>query len=227
MHFTENFHQALQDYIFLLEKKYPEKAIHELVSTRYALNHFERSTIYRGITTKEHAVHRKYKLITIEQFNNEIIHIDLFNVLFTIAAYLRGFPVYIAFDGFLRDASESHGKGDWAPHLDQGLEILLEFLGGLPAEKAILYLDNPLEYGPAIAENLKVIARHDHSDIQLISDPSPDHLMREARAGVLATSDSTIIDKSPLPVVDLALAVLLSRFEPNIPRLEEVVGSWQ
>lgn len=223
MQITENFREALKDYIFLLEKRYPEKAIHELVSTRYALDHFERSVLYRGVTTKEQAAKRKEKLITIKQFNNVTIHIDLFNVLFTIAAYLRGHPVYLALDGLLRDASESHGKGDWEVHLEKGLETLLEFLAGLAVNKSILYLDDPLEFGPAIAGKLREIAMPGKSKVLLISDASPDRLMREATAGVLATSDSTIIDKSVLPVFDLARAVLSSRFAPKIMALEDEV----
>jgi hypothetical protein len=224
MQFTENFRQALQDYIFLLEKKYPEKTVLDMVATRHSLNHFERSILYRGVATKEYAQKRKLKLVTIEQLSNGTLHIDLFNVLFTIAAYLRGHPVYIAMDDLLRDASESHGKGDWEVHLDQALDILLDFLKELPVEKNILYLDNPLEYGLAIAEKLRNLARHSDPRIHLIADPSPDHLIKEVKTGVLATSDSTIIDKSPLPVVDLALAVLTSKYEPKIARLEEEAG---
>jgi hypothetical protein len=44
---NENFREALNDYIFLIEKKYPEKSAHEMVSARYRLNHFERSILTR------------------------------------------------------------------------------------------------------------------------------------------------------------------------------------
>ena len=70
---TENFRQAWEDYILLLNKKYPEKSIHELVSTRYSLSHFERSMLYRGITSIEKAEKRKNKLLTIEQLNTGTI----------------------------------------------------------------------------------------------------------------------------------------------------------
>jgi hypothetical protein len=45
MQFTEHFRKALNDYIFLLEKKYPEKTVLEMVSTRYSLNQPKRSIL--------------------------------------------------------------------------------------------------------------------------------------------------------------------------------------
>jgi len=153
MQFSENFREALEDYIFMLEKKYPEKTIHEMVSTRYSLNHFERSMLYRGITTQAIAARRKDKLITIKKLNHLTLHIDLFNVLFTIAAYLRGFPVYIAMDGFLRDASESHESNEWVQHLDKALNLCLWNLNELKISKAVFYLDNPLHISGMMARH--------------------------------------------------------------------------
>jgi len=219
MNFTENFSQALQDYIFLLEKKYPEKTVLEMVATRHSLNHFERSMLYRGTTRKEIADRRKSKLITIEQLNNRTLHVDLFNVLFTIAAYLRGFPVYLANDGFVRDASESHGKGDWEVHLEKALLLIEENLPGTRIQKAVIYLDNLLEFGLAIREKLAEISKSEALLVEIITDPSPDHLVREAKEGIIATSDSTIIDKSNLPVFDLPAFIIRHSFNKEIPIL--------
>ena len=118
MHFTENFFQVLQDYIFLLEKKYPEKTVLEMVSKRYSLIHFERSMLYRGITIQETATRRKNKLITIEPLNHRTLHIDLFNVLFTIAANLRGYPVYVANDGIIATSDSTIIDKSTLPVLD-------------------------------------------------------------------------------------------------------------
>jgi hypothetical protein len=219
--FAENFRQALQDYIFLLEKKYPEKTVLEMVSTRYSLDHFERSMLYRGITRQEIASRRKNKLVTIEQLSNRTLHLDLFNVLFTLAAYLRGFPVYQANDGFVRDASESHGKGDWEMHLDKSLLLIEEHLVDLKIQKMVIYLDNLLEFGLTIREELVELAKSKDPLIELINDPSPDHLIREAKDGIIATSDSTIIDKSILPVFDLPAFIIRRSFHKEIFNLAD------
>jgi hypothetical protein len=219
MNITENFQQAVQDYIFLIEKKYPEKKVLELVATRYALNHFERSVLFRGITTREKAAKRISRSVTIEQLDHRILHIDLFNILFTIAAYLRGFPVYLAGDGFLRDASESHGRGGWQGHLDQGLDLLIRYLEELKILQAVIYIDNSLEFAPVIMEKLRQVTKEMKPAVEIISAPSPDQQIRKVSDGIISTSDSTIIDKSIVPVFDLARHILDKTYHCNFMSL--------
>jgi hypothetical protein len=215
MNFSEQFYQALEDYMLLLNKSYPQKTILELVGTRYSLNHFERSMLYRGITEKEKAKQRNKKVTKHQKLKGQVLHIDLFNALFTIAAYLRGFPVYLANDGILRDASESHGCSDWIDHLEQGLSLTMEFTKNEQPEKMLFYIDNPLEYCRKVVEKI-----HDHCqeagiDHEIILHDSPDHLLEKAKTGILASSDSTIIDRTQLPVLDLPRAVLEFHFVPT------------
>jgi hypothetical protein len=219
MEITDNFRQAINDYIFLLEKHYPEKTIHEMVSTRYSLDHFERSMLFRGITTRETAEIRKKRIITFGQLNHHTLHIDTFNVLFTIAAYLRGFPVYLSKDGLLRDASESHDSNGWIEQLDKALELLLESLRNLNVSKIAFYIDNPLPLSGMMARQIEKATGNLKKNIQVIRDESPDHLIQDATDGAVATSDSTIIDRSALPVFDLPAAVLTSHFEPKIIKI--------
>jgi len=228
MQLTDNFRQAMQDYIFLLEKKYPQKAIHHLVSTRYALNHFERSMLYRGITTQKTAEERKKRLLVLDNSDQKqetrnlepfLLHIDLFNVLFTIAAYLRGYPVYISNDGLVRDASESHDCADWEQHLEKGLDLVLQSVDNMHVEKAVFYLDSPLPLCQSIAEKITNDGKNIQTDVEIILHESPDHLLHNAFEGIIATSDSTIIDKSTLPILDLVRHLLEHRFEAKLPRL--------
>jgi hypothetical protein len=222
MNITENFRQAIEDYTHLLNKKYPEKTILEMIATRYSLSHFERSVLYRGITMAETAEKRKNRIISTIKLSRQTLHIDLFNVLYTLAAYLRGFPVFISTDSILRDASESHGSGEWEVHLVKGLEMVMEDLDRFKIKKAIFYVDNPLEHYQAIFEKLKVLANRLKPEIKIIADQSPDHLIREAKDGIIATSDSTIIDKSTLPVFDLPKEVLQFHFDPAFLILEKL-----
>jgi hypothetical protein len=147
--------------------------------------------------------------------------LDLFNVLFTLAAYLRGFPVYLASDGLVRDASESHGKGDWDVHLQKGVELIGDHLWETRACKVIIYIDNLMEFGLAIREKLEDLAKSTNPVIGIITDPSPDHLVRGAKEGVIVTSDSTIIDKSNLAVFDLPAFIIRQSFNKEILSLAD------
>src|SRR5665811_2016862 len=94
--------------------------------------------------------------------------------LYTLAAYLRGFPVFISNDSLLRDASESHGSGEWEVHLDKALDLLIKSLDNLKLQKAIFYIDNPLENGREISGKLTEIAKYSKPEIEVIADQSPD-----------------------------------------------------
>ena len=98
----------------------------------------------------------------------------------------------------------------------------MEDLDRFKIKKAIFYVDNPLEHYQAIFEKLKVLANRLKPEIKIISDQSPDHLIREAKDGIIATSDSTIIDKSTLPVFDLPKEVLQFHFDPAFLILEKL-----
>jgi len=167
----------------------------------------------------ETAEKRMNRIISVTKLNKQILHIDLYNVLYTLAAYLRGFPVFISSDSLVRDASESHGSGEWEVHLLKGLELLMEDLDRLKIKKAVIYVDNPLEHYLVIFERLKVLSNRLKPEIKIIADQSPDHLIREAKDGIIATSDSTIIDKSSQPVFDLPRSLLEFHFEPKLIRL--------
>ena len=220
MIFSDNFRQALEDYILLLNKKYPHKTILELIGTRYGLNHFERSMLYRGISPADKAKERQKRLIPAEKAAGEPLHIDLFNALFTVAAYLRGYPVYLSNDGILRDASESHGSTEWVEHLEKGLGLLVQFLVHIKPSKISFYIDRPLYEDKKIVKKLRLLSKEAGLEFKVISHDSPDHILEKTRTGVLASSDSTVIDRSMLPVFDLPRSVLKFHFEPEFMAIQ-------
>lgn len=212
---SDDFKLAKDDYILLINKHYPQKSILELVATRYELNHFERSMLYRGISPDEKAEARKKRLVENSLLTGSSIHIDLFNALFTVAAYLRGFPVYISNDGLLRDASENHGNTDWTDHLVKGLGLMLDSLEHLKPSEALFYIDIPIEQSLLLVEKIHHRLSGASLPHQILIHESPDHLLEKAREGILASSDSTVIDRLQIPVFDLPRAVLEFHFKPN------------
>jgi len=223
MNFSENFKQALEDYQLLLNKKYPHKTILELIATRYSLNHFERSMLYRGISEKESAIDRKKRLVEASSIVKQSLHIDLFNSLFTIAAYLRGFPVYLSNDGLLRDASESHGSEDWEEHLDKALMLTIDYLEHVQPSKVYFYVDMPIERSVLVVEKVHIHFAKSMISYAIELHESPDHLLEKATEGILASSDSTVIDRSPLAVVDLPFQILHARFDKTFLNLSNIL----
>ena len=55
-----DFKQAVIDYLYLLEKLYPHKAILKIIGDRYRLSKTQRSILFRGITRKEAASYARF-----------------------------------------------------------------------------------------------------------------------------------------------------------------------
>ncbi len=219
---SNSFTTAGHDYVYLLERSYPAKTVLSLVATRYSLSAAERSMLYRGVSPSAEAKKRKAKKTTSEKSsNNATIHVDTLNVLLTIHTYLAGKPVFISSDGFLRDASEAHGNKD-LPHLERSVTLLISFLDKKETGKCIFYLDEKADNSPAVKNSLEPFLSSAGYNSEIITNNMTDRMIEQARDGVIATSDSTIIDRSPLPVVDLPEETLRYHFDPVFISLQDI-----
>ena len=119
---SEYFIDAVSDYLYLLEKNYPQKLILKIVGDRYQLSGTERSMLYRGIQRTEDCENRKMKICA-GLTQNVDLFIDGYNVIRTIGSYLLGLTVFISMDGYLRDASEMHRATLKKSILEQTLKL--------------------------------------------------------------------------------------------------------
>ena len=222
MNLTENFKPAIQDYRLLLAKGYPQKATLKLVSDRYTLNSTERSILFRGVTVNKKAVMRIEKTIN-KIPENETVVIDGFNVLRTIASYLLGRPVYIALDGFLRDASELHGKALSQEWRYKALALTLDiFRHGKNTLE--FWFDSPVSKSGETAAEVNRQLETFNITGKAETTLSADYRLKTAEKGLIATADSAIIEQSKVPVIDLAQLVLNSHYEPSFFDLRTLVG---
>ncbi|MCK4677644.1 MAG: DUF434 domain-containing protein [Bacteroidales bacterium] len=219
-----SFQEAAQDYIFLLEKKYPQKLILKMIGDRYALSGVQRSMLYRGLSRKDHSELRKEKKITKDQINNSPLHIDGFNVLITVGSYLNGNTVFICTDHFLRDASEIHGKAFRSYVLNKSLLLILDYLKKISVGNIYFYLDQPVSYSKTLCTKINDVMKHYQIEGEAIIKESPDHFLRNVEESVIASSDSTIITNSKSPVFDLAFHTVTHNFQPDFIDLNKIVN---
>ncbi|MCF8232433.1 MAG: DUF434 domain-containing protein [Bacteroidales bacterium] len=220
MKFSDNFKEAVQDYLWLLNKNYPQKKVLTLVGDRYRLLKTERSILYRGISpTTEAAKHQK-KLRKLKEKPAETLHVDMLNVLITVVSYLAGKPVFICSDGWLRDAAEMHA-GIIAPHLlEKGIDLLLNFALDKTEVKSVWYIDQKAEAGK---EALQFLENKNKDHIQVYATESADHILKKVEEGALATSDTQLLAKSPCPVIDLPRELLEDYYSPDFIDLRHFV----
>jgi len=213
---SKKFKSAKRDYLYLLEKGFPQKGIIKLIGDRYALSGTERTLLYRGITTKQNIAHRKHKIAKVKDVKGSNLIIDGYNVMITIGNYLNGNTVFVSNDGFLRDAAEMHGKVFRKVLMDKVMNLILEDLGYLRIKSCIIYFDQPVSKSGELASRISEQIMHAGLKGHAETADSPDFKLKRIKNGFIATSDSSIIDTSSVKVFDLARHVIKRNFRPKM-----------
>lgn len=220
MEFSNNFKKAIKDYLYLLERGYPQRGFLQLVGDRHSLNSMERTIIYRGLTTRKKSAARTSKLISTGELQGKTLFIDGYNVIVRVAAYLQGLPVFISLDNFLRDASEMRGKLQLNRFLEPSIRLIVRYIKTLPVSEKIFYLDKNISINK-ISTN---IIKSELSDIiRIVIHEKVDKKLSAIKDGVIATADSEIIDNSELRFFDLARKTIEFFYTPNFIDLQELV----
>ncbi len=213
---NERFLTAARDYLYLLEGKYPQASVLKLVGDRFRLSGVERSVLYRGISIRTESERRAAKLVAAESAEGKELHIDGFNVLITIGSYLNGNLVFIGNDGYLRDASEIHGKVFRTQLFDKAILLVFSFLGTISPKAVHFYLDAPVSHSGELCFKINQLLAHYGMEGSATTLKSPDFLLKTITDGIIATSDSGIIDRCRVPVVDLPREIITSQFKKPV-----------
>ena len=211
---TECFRDALNDYFYLLNQGYPERPSLKLVGDRYHLSGNQRICLYRGITCRIRAEKRKLKQT--KNLENRSLHIDGYNVIFTIMNYLLGKTLFISNDGFVRDSGAVYGKIQDEQKFVRAIRLLFDTLAEFPVVTTTIYLDKTID---DCENHLKIMEREwnpSKKPLSLLLPKQADARLKRVRDGVMATSDSEIIDFTPLEVADISRMALIRTFRPHI-----------
>jgi hypothetical protein len=203
---SEDFIRACHDYHYLIDRHYPERGVLKLVGDRYRLGGDQRTVLYRGISSRERSAHRKSLLVS--DIAGAELAVDGYNVLFTLLNYRRGKITFISTDHFLRDAGSLHGRLRDEKTFAECVALLADFLSLRQPTRVDVYLDSPVSHSEQHAH----LIRERIQKVGLITDchviKSADWALRQRQEGFIATSDTAIIDKSKVPVIDLSKEVL-------------------
>ena len=217
--------QAIADYALFVERRYPVKGVLKLVGDRYRLSGTERNILYRGVVSRARAEARYRRLMTPSDVpTGSTITVDGHNVLFTVVNYLQGRTTFIATDGYLRDAGNPARRIRAGEDYRRAVSELGEHFRRLEAGLIAVYFDEPVTYSKDhIGTARKAWADlGDTLEMQLVR--SADQALKLRETDLLATSDSTLIDGSPVPVVDIARWIIEDSFGAELPHLADYLG---
>ncbi len=221
-----SFRKAIEDYRYLKNREYSDKAALKLVGDRWRLATLERNCLFRAVFAEADCRLRRAKLVSPAAAAGRPLGVDWYNVLITVESYLKGFPVFLADDGLLRDSSGVHGSYRAGKVTDAAVKAILSGLERLGLKSLELCLDSPISHSGAMAEELRErIAGRLAIPFTVSLSPSADYPLKSF-AGVVATSDSSIIDREGVrEVLDLARFALESSYEAELPGVEQMFSS--
>ena len=123
-----NPEDAVSEIHYLLERGYPKKS-----AITYVCNHHQLDLEFRHIFTRilypqSTITSRKAKTMGCGDIENNEVWIDGYNILIGVESAIRGDPVYLCDDGFLRDTRGVFGKFHSSHETEQALHEILSML---------------------------------------------------------------------------------------------------
>ncbi len=221
---TESFNQALEDYFYLMDRSYPEKGALKLTGDRYKLSTDLRNLLYRGVTSRENSEKRSARLV---DKPHDMLIIDGYNVLFTLLNYRLGRMVFVSVDNICRDNGSLYGKIRDENLFVECAGLMAEYLGCSAVPEIIVYLDEPVSFSRDHRRILSLELKKQAVSCRIEVVPSADHAILMHATGIIASSDSNILDRSDNPVFDLPRKILESKFNARLYNLYErfIAGS--
>jgi hypothetical protein len=203
---TENLWKAARDFRYLLDHGYSRKASLELVGNRFQLFSDQRQLLHRGIFSDPDSKSRRRRKISIERIRGKDLAIDGYNVIITIEAGLSGRPLISGSDGFIRDISGLSGNFRRTSKTGEAIRLIIRTLKKMKPQHTLFLFDAPISNSGKLAQEVRGFLKKANlpGDAQAIRVPEE---ILIGFPGVIATSDTAIIDRSR-KVVDLAGTIL-------------------
>ena len=218
---SNDFISAACDYYWLQEKEYPQRLVYKVVCDRYKLNKIQRVIIYRGIFPSRETEKRKLKyLASLTEIN---LSVDVSNVIFKLANYICGRPVFLSNDKLLRDAGDAFGKEYSDEILLRSAGLLIDFLANTSLISAELLIDSPVDGTKLIRSEIERNQPRFTFPVLVREVYPADHFLEGPEPHAIATADSVVIDKLPFACFDIARYILDTKFHPEYLDMSEIL----
>lgn len=198
---------AVKDLSILFSMGYPDKASLKLVGDRFRFTERQRMAVLRGACSDLDLEIRKAKEVSFNHLRNQTLLIDGFNLLITLETALSGGLIFIGRDSAWRDLASIHGTYKRVEATQIAVKLVGDFCKNAQVEKVIWYFDTPVSNSGRLKVLLYEIAEKYDYNWEIILDYNPDKILKEAKAGIVVSSDAIVLNEC-LKWTNLAALIL-------------------
>lgn len=189
--------QAAVDFFYFQNRLYPRRAALEWVGNRYRLTETERHLLHRGVFSQRDALRRLGLRCLGSDWRNCKLFVDGHNVQITVESAIRGRLLLKANDGAIRDLAGVSSNFRLSETSEMAMDVIFRFLEEFRPQEAIFLFDAPMSHSGLLAASYrqrmkKMGIRGDAATAAVPEREFP------ASGCVIASSDSAVIDRSPL-----------------------------
>jgi hypothetical protein len=198
----KEFWEAAKDLRLLLNRGYPKDASLQLVGNRYNLDRNCRHLLRRGVFPHALVEERRNKQVSVKKLKGTGLTIDGHNCIITLESALKGKPIVLADDGFVRDISGVSGGYRETPETKEALRLIIGFLREAGVAETRFLLDAPISGSGNLAAKIRMMMEEHGIAGDASALKVPERIMA-GHEGIIASSDTAVIDQAE-QVFDLA-----------------------
>lgn len=188
--------EATADLCWLLERGYTGPSALKLVGDHHQLGERQRLAVMRSACSDTSLRGRGARCVPCSRLGGEELVLDGYNVLTTLEAALAGGVILVGRDECFRDLAAMHGTWRRVDETLPALDYLGRLLETLGPRRCHWLLDRPVSNSGRLRAAMVEIAekRGWPWEVELVLDP--DAVLKRSE-GVVATSDSVVLDRAP------------------------------
>ncbi len=177
---------------YLVNRGYPKDSSVRFVSDHYRLPEEQRFVLIRVIVAAETAKARKAKALPLEALRGQEVFVDGYNVLIAVESLLKGCPVYLGDDGFLRDIQGIFRSYRISKVTKPALAEMLNTLALAAPNRVEVLLDQQMSMSGHLAKCIRKMMTEVGLAGTARTAKDVDHRLKKAE--IVATSDGNVID---------------------------------
>jgi hypothetical protein len=207
---------AAEDLRYLLGRGYGRISSVKFIGDKHMLDKPQRLLLYRGVYPPDAATAHQKKLVTPGDLRQTGLSVDGFNVLLTVNSALKGVPVFLCDDGFVRDVSEIHSSAS-KEDLTKPLQHTIASLSDLKTGGAHFVFDRLISKSGEFSKQVAQELRSNSVPGGASTATSADFEVLK-KGGIVSSSDSIIIERAER-VFDLAAYVIMNKLHLTPPKI--------